>query len=385
MTNSHKIHIPAVFLPDAEARIAKLAKAAKRCKAAEPTLTVIDRYEKYETSVVWLVIEITETFAQIPDWKFVATIEHLSDEDALVRVSPQAADEVNATDLYDLPNKCDHCQTVRQRNTTYIFKHLTDGRQIQVGSTCIKDYFGHHLNLPYYDDVADALSDFENYGSGGGGGRDHIPVRRWLTYAMQAIETFGYRKTSMDDPTKVTMQSLARPLPQSELPNRVVTLTAENLAEIDEVLEWLLNIEADNDYHRNLHMVVKYDLGDSKYIGLIASMIPAYRYHKGLILRREQMEAEIKTPVITGAEVEISGVIVKTDLHTNDYGVRSVMTVKDDRGFLVWGTVPAKIDGVRKGDRVTFTASVEASNTDECFGFFKRPKKATARLAENAE
>lgn len=385
MTNGYRIHIPAHCLDDAKARVEKLAKAAKRCKAPIPVLTIVDRYEKQETLEVFLVIEISETFARIPDWKFVATIDHLDDNDALVRVSPEALDQVVASDLYKLPSKCDHCQVNRQRNTTYIFHHLADGRQVQVGSTCVKDFFGHHLNLPYYDDVIDALEDIDNLGRNGGGGRDHTPVRQWLVYAMQAIETYGYRKADMEHPTKLTMGRIHRPLPNDNMLNELIDLTPEHLAEIDAIIDWALTMEPDNDYHRNLHMVVKHDLTEQKHIGLIASMIPAYRYHKGLILRRAEMEAEIKTPVITGAEVEIAGVVVKTDVHTNDFGIRSVMTVKDDRGFLVWGTIPAKISTIRKGDRVTFTASIEASDSDECFGFFKRPKKAVARFAEDAE
>src|SRR5690606_20471029 len=42
----------------------------------------------------------------------------------------------------------------------------------------------------------------------------------------------------------------------------------------------------------------------------------------------------------------------------------------------VYGTVPAAIGGVERGERVAFTATVEASDDDETFGFFKRPTKA---------
>ena len=69
------------------------------------------------------------------------------------------------------------------------------------------------------------------------------------------------------------------------------------------------------------------------------------------------------------------------------------MVVKDDRGFKVYGTVPqAIIDEavprphslgaqvwdyeVLKGQRITFSATVQASDDDDKFGFFKRPTKA---------
>lgn len=52
------------------------------------------------------------------------------------------------------------------------------------------------------------------------------------------------------------------------------------------------------------------------------------------------------------------------------------MTVRDDRGFVVWGTMPSSIDG-EKGDRVQFDATVKPSDDDPTFGFFSRPTKGT--------
>jgi hypothetical protein len=73
--------------------------------------------------------------------------------------------------------------------------------------------------------------------------------------------------------------------------------------------------------------------------------------------------------------VEITGEVVKTDTQENDFGTRWVMTVRDDRGFLVWGTEPSSIN-VEKGNRVRFTATVTVSDRDPKFGFYKRPAKA---------
>jgi len=100
---------------------------------------------------------------------------------------------------------------------------------------------------------------------------------------------------------------------------------------------------------------------------------------------------------ITAGKQMITGEIISTKwVDGFAYGQRVLkMVVRDDRGFKVWGTVPqAIIDevvyqtqirfgpdtsydyGVLKGQRVTFTATVEASNDDDKFGFFKRPTKA---------
>lgn len=92
------------------------------------------------------------------------------------------------------------------------------------------------------------------------------------------------------------------------------------------------------------------------------------------IAAERAIEAEKATPVVTGT-VQITGEIISVKFQDNAYGGRLVMTVRDDRGFKVWGSVPSSISAER-GQRVTFLASVEVSDRDETFGFFKRPRKA---------
>ena len=88
--------------------------------------------------------------------------------------------------------------------------------------------------------------------------------------------------------------------------------------------------------------------------------------------------------IINGKQV-ITGKILSVKRERGTFGYDQVvekMLVQDDRGFKVWGTLPRSIsdlifEGVElKGQRVSFTATVEASKDDEKFGFFKRPTKA---------
>jgi len=91
-------------------------------------------------------------------------------------------------------------------------------------------------------------------------------------------------------------------------------------------------------------------------------------------------------PVPTGKGRQVTGTVVKVAWKENGYGGRLVMTVKSDAGWLVWGTVPKSLttnergcitgdSAVKPGERVTFTATIEASDKPD-FGFFQRPSKA---------
>jgi len=76
-------------------------------------------------------------------------------------------------------------------------------------------------------------------------------------------------------------------------------------------------------------------------------------------------------------KVKISGEILSTKVVDGYYGLQTKMLVREDLGFKVWGSLPAAIGSAKKGDRVTFTATVKPSDDDSKFGFFSRPTKAS--------
>lgn len=73
--------------------------------------------------------------------------------------------------------------------------------------------------------------------------------------------------------------------------------------------------------------------------------------------------------------VQVTGVVLTTKEVESQFGWATKMLVKDDRGFTVWGTMPAGLGAV-KGDRVSFYAAIEVAREDPKHGFYKRPTKA---------
>jgi hypothetical protein len=91
---------------------------------------------------------------------------------------------------------------------------------------------------------------------------------------------------------------------------------------------------------------------------------------------RKVIESVDASPVLIGKQI-VTGTILSTKYVDSQYGTTYKMLVRDDRGFKVFGTVPSAIDEAVKGDRVSFTATLEASTDDPTFGFYKRPTKPT--------
>lgn len=132
-----------------------------------------------------------------------------------------------------------------------------------------------------------------------------------------------------------------------------------------------------------------------------------YKLEREAVERAERKAAEpepqpIPADVLTG-RAQISGTILSLKWKDDNYGGRFVTTIRDDRGFKVWGNATDPIinaafeqvaedyDPYNSGSygahvswhirqkhaevRVAFTAAITASDDDETFGFFKRPTK----------
>jgi hypothetical protein len=99
------------------------------------------------------------------------------------------------------------------------------------------------------------------------------------------------------------------------------------------------------------------------------------------ILAELAAEDERKANAVPVAEGrgEVVGEVLTVKTQDSFYGYGRVevkMLVADDRGFKVWGTLPAALADANRGSRVRFTATLQQSRDDEAFGFFKRPAKA---------
>ena len=86
---------------------------------------------------------------------------------------------------------------------------------------------------------------------------------------------------------------------------------------------------------------------------------------------KRKAEKEAAAPCPKG-RVKIEGTVLKVEERETQWGFRTVMTVRDNTGFVVWGSVPSGIT-VEKDCKIVFVATVEPSEQDAKFGFQKRP------------
>lgn len=121
----------------------------------------------------------------------------------------------------------------------------------------------------------------------------------------------------------------------------------------------------------------------------IESTLKCIKAREDFLARKAEEAANEVTPEFEVAEGRrvIEGT-VKSHKWTEDtgYGRQHKMLVVEPDGNKVWGTVPQSIEDALyvnheqqelRGLKVKFTATVERSQKDENFGYYKRPTKAT--------
>lgn len=78
----------------------------------------------------------------------------------------------------------------------------------------------------------------------------------------------------------------------------------------------------------------------------------------------------------TEERVDFTGKILSTKYQENQFGGCLKMLFQDERGFKLWGSVPNKLLQENLDDlKIKFSATVQVSNNDKSFGYFKRPTK----------
>ena len=163
------------------------------------------------------------------------------------------------------------------------------------------------------------------------------------------------------------------------------------------VYEFLMKdetLESRSSFVAQMAHLLQFEIGGKRFMS--EKMIAAVEKIIAADAERAVIDAA-KAPVVAGRRV-VTGKVVSTKSYDSQYGTAYKMLVEEEGGARVFGSIPGALwdeveflgayrkhawnetDGVMTklvGMEVTFTATVEASDNDKSFGFFKRPDKAS--------
>lgn len=301
---NNKFNIPSCNLGYLQSRFEKLNKKAKKLGVPEIGFTVLDEIiHKDEFGVIVGKSFEVEIFGETPKlpggWNFLGTLQHTPEGNILRSVPHQEIPEI----YRDMPCKCDHCQTKRNRKDSFVIRN-ENGEVKQIGKNCIRDFLG-HINPEHIAWLASLA--FEIKGILGDSGNDHgtkmdfvASLGTVLNYAAAATQRYGwvssqaaqaYAEKSGGSRLTTTASHVWGSLfpdmkklrSNEEYRKSLVESSEESKKLADEALAWFNTEIASktklSNYEHNLLMASKLPTISYKELGLVVSLIGVYQRH----------------------------------------------------------------------------------------------------------
>lgn len=272
--------IPAANMPKFEEQIAKLSKKSVKLIGSEiRPFTFSHEDRKLSDGLTHRVYTVMLT-AELPvlnGWTFVARLDHSNDTGTIVRMVPNAG-ELPAQYRNTTATTCDHCGHKRYRRDTFVVRHDETNEFKQVGSTCLKDFFGHD---PYkIAKLAELLGYAYECGKGGehyvGGDMRWTDVEEFCGYAAMAVRLNGWVSAkaayanSFLTSTKVTATELMLSGKKLEDADKALAIAS---------LEWATSLREKatlSDYEHNINVVASATMIEYRSTGLAASIVGVF-------------------------------------------------------------------------------------------------------------
>ena len=306
-------------MPTLEDRLAKLNKKAAKLGCEPIIMTVVGEkmvtvYEKQDSDYdeyagsntpsshleKRILVTVTGKAPKLNGWAIAAVIEH-TEAGNILRAVPPFATEAFGTQFRTSDPICEHCRFDRNRKDTYIVRN-DDGRQAQVGRTCLKDFTGHKSPemvaswaeiISQLDDMMDGFGN----GNGNGSGIRYFTLLDVLEVAACVVRRDGFMSKAAankiyaqsGDMVTTTSSQVAwllsptlgsgRKAQEEREAKAQYKVEDSDKAKAQSSLDWAaaMNPSEAQDYLWNLHVIANMEHITFRQFGLAVSMISAYQ------------------------------------------------------------------------------------------------------------
>lgn len=359
--------IRARHITELTARVDAANKIAKKIGVDALTLEV--GKETYENvlgvngwyKVYYNDVTITGEYPQFNGWDFVTQLDH---ETGLVR----SHGETNHRHLLG-DTTCDHCNTNRARNVTYVIKN--EDTEMRVGGSCLKYY----IPTKSVNSLASFFEAVESFGDefvGGGSAKPCYTTIELLTWVCMVVERDG--RYIAGGETKFEAMRLLNANTKEARNDRDELLAKVDFDKMTEraetIRKWVGEQEATNDFMSNVIASCKPDYIEYKQAGFLAASVVAYS--KG-VEKEEIMKAKAKKVEELG-ESEYIGTVKKRETFTltlekvivldGYYGDTYIHRFRDEQNNLVVWFGSKRLENkedeyVAEGEKATVKATVK--------------------------
>ena len=375
MTNVKFIEVAAECVGKVEEYVAKLNRRAAKI-GCEPLMmsvvgTRIEELVGFEGEVQEIAtIEIVGTTPVINGWKFVGRIEHTENGNVL-RVAPG---ESIPTQYWESAGECDHCNTKRHRNDTFILLNVATGEYKQIGRQCVRDYIGYDnpADMYWWTGVLDTFATESEEGAWGVRTIQTYSIDYILRLSLAAIAQFGFvsNKMAQDQDRESTRNFISHCMTYRRVPvgdrrydpraESVRTAAEEPSDEAIKIVEWVKSwVDSEvmaSEFMFNVRNFVRSGVCRMNAIGFIVCLPTMYAREMDKlnpkVVKSNEWVGEVK--VRQTFNVKIVSIFVMDGF----YGVNHRVNMEDEAGnCLTW--VASNFGDFKVGDEVAVTGSVK--------------------------
>jgi hypothetical protein len=401
---------PLALVPAAQAALDKAYAKAVRAAAKEgweapkqPTLTLTNERKEYRCRIcgtgcpdwhcdgcgavvprcAFVDLAIDTDPAVVQGWEFVAVLEPTEAGTLIKRVPGSTEVSLDAYRDAKSASFCDHCQTARKRNETFVVRNIETGEVKRVGRQCVSAFLGGQSIATVLARLAwpkVIMAGDSEEGGWGSSEPDMCDVADVVAWAMSVVRCDGYRKRDPNNPqassTGGDVYKLMFPHPRDWSDSRRAfggrgdqtyrewrtqrNPTPEDRARAEEAVAWGRDVNPNNDYFSNVKTICALPYVLRKNLGITVSIAGAYARHLG-DLARQQVRADNSAwygtvdEKIVGLEMVVSGVFSSNGM----YGLTVFHIMKSVDGFTFkWGASGKA--AAQAGDRVRVTGKIKA-------------------------
>ena len=291
-------------------KIAKInARAAKKGWTGRVTLDAVETTKVTNVGGFEVREQVWETTLggaapSYNGWTFLATLDWDENAGLITRCAPGVEVVVERDSL--VAGWCDHCKTTRTRKATFLVLNEATGEQVQVGSSCIKDFLGWTGTLVFLS-TEEVEAEVDAMWGASPDSREHTySVETVLAVAWAAVKAYGWVPASAGDykmTTKSAVATFLNPstkinrrtgrLEDAELVEAVGAHVEGSLAAAVQVRAFILSddFSGDSEYVINMKAVLAAEFVSSRNIGLVASAPQALaRFEERTLARKAANE-----------------------------------------------------------------------------------------------
>jgi len=359
--------------------IEKIAKINARAEKKGFTGRIEITAERVEVTRKAAGIEVTEVAYDVTlggeapsynGWTLAAVLDFDPEAGLIVNTAP-GVESVNREGL--TAGTCAHCNTSRDRRKAYLVRNVETGEQVQVGSTCIKDFLGWsgQIVFLYADDIAKEVED--GWGSFGGSYGEHrYTVDTVLAVAWAAIKVAGWKPASSYEFTTRGQVALVLNPPSRLAPRdkefiaevEALAATEDITARAAEVKAFILSTDfaGESEYVLNLKALMAADSIGERHFGIVVSAPQAHAKHTERTLLASKA-AEIPASEWFGVEKEkvtFTGTITNVRFIESQWGSTVLYVIRNlETGVEVKWFASREALGDKQGVEVTITGTVK--------------------------